>query len=206
MFGILGIGVLILCAAGFIFFMVSSFRTEEITGQVQSAHWERSIAVEGLVPVTYETWRDEVPPSGIVGSCSLQVHHIQDQPAPNAEEICGTPYVVDEGSGFGEVVQDCQYEVYEQYCDYTVEEWRQIDSVTVEGQGFNAQWPSLAINRTDQREGERGQVYQVTFNTEQGPVTYSTSNLAEYQQYQVGSRWVLEINGFNNVVSARPAN
>lgn len=206
LFGILGIGLLGLCAVGFIIFMIFSFRSQEITGQVQSTRWERSIAVEELVPVTAQTWRDEVPSNAIVSSCALQVHHTQDQPAPNAEEICGTPYVVDEGSGFGEVVQDCRYEVYEQYCDYTVEEWRQVDSVTVDGEGFSAQWPSLAINNTDQREGERAQTYRVIFDTEQGPLDYTTSNLAEYQQYQVGSRWVLEVNGFNTVVSAKPAN
>lgn len=199
------IAVVILCAIPVILMIISS-QTEAVTGQVNSVNWSRSIAIEGLVPVTYEGWYDQIPPQAAVGSCRQEVRYTQPQPAPNAVEVCGTPYVTDEGSGFGEVVQDCQYEVYEDFCAYTVQEWRQVDTETVRGNNFNVQWPALSLNSSDARPGERAETYEVVFNTEQGQYTYTTRDPAEFAQFQNGGRWNLTINGFNTVVAVEPAN
>ena len=80
--GIAIIAVIGLCVVAFIAFMIISSQTETISGQVQSARWERTIAIEGLVPVTREAWVDEIPPEGIIGTCVARVHHTQDNPAP----------------------------------------------------------------------------------------------------------------------------
>ena len=196
---------LVLCAIPTILLIIGS-RTEALTGQVDSVNWSRSIAIESLVPVTYETWYDEIPPQAAVGSCNQEVRYTQAQPAPNSVEVCGTPYVVDEGSGFGQVVQDCEYQVYEDYCSYQVQEWRQVDTETLQGNDFNAQWPALSLNSSEARPGEQNQTYEIVFNTEQGSYTYTTTDPAEFAQFQTGGRWELEVNGFNSIVSVRPAN
>ena len=80
------------------------------------------------------------------------------------------------------------------------------------GNDFNAAWPTLNLNsngfgnQAQQREGDRQETYQITFTTETGPYTYSTNDPTEFQQFGTGSRWILEVNGFNAVVSAQPAN
>jgi ribosomal protein L40E len=207
-FGLLGgIGgvlvVLFLCAAA-IAFIILSRRTEDVNGTVRDVSWSRSIAIEALVPVEHEDWQDEIPTGAVVGTCTQKVHHTQDDPAPNAKEVCGTPYTVDKGSGYAEVVQDCQYEVYEDWCKYTVDEWQEVDEVSLDGNDFNPRWPDIPVLRTDQREGARGETYKITFNTEQGQYTYTTHKEAEFNKYQIGSHWILKVNTFNVVSGTEP--
>jgi ribosomal protein L40E len=207
-FGLLGgIGgvlvVLALCAAA-IAFIILSRRTEDVNGTVRNVSWSRSIAIEALTPVEHEDWQDEIPTGAVVGACTQRVHHTQDEPASNAKEVCGTPYSVDKGSGYAEVVQDCQYEVYEAWCKYTVDEWQEADEVSLDGNDFNPRWPDVPVLRTDQREGARGETYKITFSTEQGQYTYTTHSEAEFNQYQIGSRWILKVNTFNVVTGTEP--
>lgn len=203
--GIVGlaiIGGIILLGA--LFFILSS-RTSDIVGRVESVGWTRSISIQALVPAVYETWREDIPSDGSVGTCEQRVHHSQDDPAPNAEKVCGTPYTVDTGSGFGEVVQDCTFQVYEDWCEYEVDEWRVVDVVNLEGQDFNPRWPSTQLS-AGQREGEREESYQARFNADGKTYTYTTRDPSEFAQLQVGSRWVLKVNTFNSVVDIEPEN
>ncbi|RME77341.1 MAG: zinc-ribbon domain-containing protein [Chloroflexi bacterium] len=205
--GILGIGlaaalVLLVCAAG-IALLVWASRTEAVTGQVEQVQWERQVAIEALVPVTYETWRAEIPDGAAVGNCTQKVHHTQDEPAPNAEEVCGTPYVVDTGSGYGEVVQDCRYRVYADWCEYQVPEWRVVDRVTLSGSDGNPRWPEPAL-QSGQRLGPRQERYIIVFAGEAGRYTYETSDETLFRQATIGSRWVLKVNAFNAVTAIEP--
>ena len=203
----IGIGLVVLLFCGVIgLFIFLSGRTEPITGRVQDVEWSRSIIVEGLVPVTREAWRSDVPAGVVVGSCQPRLHHTQDEPAPNAEEVCGTPYVIDQGSGFGEVIQDCQYRVYEDFCEYQATEWQQVDTFSETGDNFTPIWPALSLNESDQREGQREETYEVEFITEDGRYTYTTRDPIEFAQYQIGSSWILNVNTFNAVMSTEPAN
>ncbi len=198
--GIVGGAVVLLVA---LFFILSA-RTQDVVGTVQSVSWTRSIAIEELGPVTHEDWRDEIPSDAVVGTCTQKVHHTQSEPAPNAEKVCGTPYTVDKGSGYGEVVQDCEYQVYADWCKYTVEEWQAVDEATLSGDDLNPRWPNLQLN-TDQREGERKEHYEIIFDTDGKRYTYKTGDAAEFAQCQIGSRWILKVNTFNAVTSIEPA-
>lgn len=193
-------GIALLCV---VFFILSS-RTKDVTGKVQSVSWTRSIAIEELGPVAHEDWRSQIPSEADVGSCTKKAHHIQDSPDPDARKICGTPYTVDTGSGYGEVVQDCQYEVYRDWCEYTVEEWRQVDPVLLEGQDFNPRWPSVQL-RSDQREGEREENYKCIFDSDGKTYTYSTRQFDQFTRCEIGSRWTLKVNTFNAVVDIESA-
>ena len=199
----LGVAVAMICVCAVAWFLMSSLSTEGKNSSVQGVHWATSIALEALQPVTHQDWRDEIPANAEVGSCTQKLHNTQDEPAPNSNKVCGTPYTVDSGSGFGEVKQDCYYEVYQDYCEYTVKEWVRVELLTLEGNDLSPVWPQAQL-ASDQRAGERSQVYTIYFETPDGQYSYTTSDLDLFQQCQVGSEWILNINGFGQVVSIEP--
>ena len=61
----IGLAVLLFCTVIGLFIFLSG-RTEDVTGRVQDVSWNRSIVVEGLVPVNREAWRFDIP----AGVCS----------------------------------------------------------------------------------------------------------------------------------------
>ncbi|GAB4447390.1 MAG: hypothetical protein Kow0031_29970 [Anaerolineae bacterium] len=195
------LGLCVVCAVGY--FMLAG-QTEELLATAKEARWERTIQVEGLVPVSHEAWHDEIPRDGDVVSCSSRVRRTQDNPAANAKEVCGTPYTVDSGSGFGEVVQDCKYEISEDFCEYTLPEWQVVDEVTRTGSNSQPQWPALNLPH-NQREGEREERYRCVLSTESGDYVYGSSNPDLLTRCTVGSRWRIEVNTFNAVTEMTPA-
>lgn len=201
---VLGIVFGVLCISAIAFFVINSLRTEAINGVVTNANWVSTIAVEALQPVRYQGWREDIPEKASVGSCSQKLHHVQDQPAPDSVKVCGTPYQVDKGSGFAEVMQDCQYEVYQDYCEYTVMEWQQVNEFRLEGQDYSPIWPEIQLS-SDQREGQRDQIFTILFSSTEGQYTYTTSDYDLFQQLQINSQWILEINGLGHIVSIEPA-
>jgi len=112
-FGVLALILASMACCGF--FLLSA---KDLSGTVAGVTWQRSIAIEGFGPVKHEDWKEDIPFDADTGVCAPKVHHTQDNPPPDkssAKEICGTPYTVDTGSGYGEVTQDCRYEVYQDW-------------------------------------------------------------------------------------------
>jgi len=177
----------------------------EAVATVEDVSWTRTVPIMGLVPVTHEGWFDEIPSEAVVRDCRPEPHHVQDSPAPNSREICGTPYTVDTGSGYGEVVQDCRYEVYEDRCKYTVEEWQVVDKRTLSGNNMNPSWPAVTRLAANQKAGEGEEEYEIVFNTDGGTYSYITRNPAEFAQFRPGSQWLLKVNKLGAVVSVEPA-
>lgn len=200
--GLIVLGLAIAACVGFMFLSTS---TEAVTGTVNSATWTRKIVVEGLVPVEHQDWEDEIPSHAAVGTCREQVRTVTDDPVPGSREVCGTPYTVDTGSGYGEVVQDCEYQVYDEYCTYTIEEWRPIDEAVERGNDLAPEWPALSLGPS-KRAGQRSESYEIVFNTEQGRVVYTSSNPAAFSQFKPGSRWQLNINSFGSITEVEPLN
>jgi len=200
--GFIVLGAIVLIIGLFFFLLL---RTDETVGTVNNVSWTRSISVESLAPVTYEEWREDIPAGAVIGECRQEVSHVQDEPAENAEQVCGTPYTVDEGTGFGEVVQDCEYHVYADRCEYTVEEWQEVDVATMTGADFNPAWPQLQL-ATGERAGEEEEEYEVVFSADGRSYTYRTEDAAEFARFEIGSRWILHVNTFNAVVSVEPDN
>ena len=181
-----------------------SLMTDEAAAQVQSVEWTRTIAVEALQPVTHEDWYDDIPSDAELGTCTQKVHHTQDEPAANSREVCGTPYTVETGSGAGEVVQDCEYEVYADWCEYIVDEWQVVSTAEVGGMDLDPSWPSVTLGMGE-REGERSEEYIVVFESDGERYTYTINDEAEFRQFKVGSEWILEVNKLNAVRSVSPA-
>lgn len=198
---IIGIGAICILAFAAIYFLFIG--TEELVGRVEGVQWERSIPIEALTLVERKGWFDEIPSDAEVGTCQLEYRYTSDEPKPNAEEVCGTPYTVDTGSGFGEVVQDCVYEVYDDKCTYSVMDWQIFDTFTLTGSDLNPRWPDTNITE-DQREGDPDESYEVTFSSDEGNYSYTASDPDEFSQFTTGSSWTLTVNALGSVVSVEP--
>ena len=194
--GIVAIGVI----AALIFLLT---KTSDVVGTVKDVTWMRSVAVEALGPATYQTWRDQVPRDATLGRCIDKVRRTQDQPTARSREVCGTPYTKDTGSGYGEVVQDCKYEVYDDWCDYTVMEWQRVDALVLEGADLNPRWPQPQL-ATDQRAGERAEKYEITFDADGKTYTYTTGDSNLFSRCEIGSRWILKVNQLGSVTAIEP--
>lgn len=202
--GVLPIVIIGLMIVACLAFAVLSSRTTETIGTVRSVAWERSIAVLEQRPVTREDWRDNIPAGAKVGTCRQEIRRTQDEPATNAQKVCGTPYTIDEGTGVGKVVQDCVYNVYDDYCEYATQQWVVTDAVVAEGEDNNPNWPSPNLNAS-QRAGERTESYRVVFSANDKTYTYTPRSADEYAQFTPGSRWTLKVNALGSVTSAQPA-
>jgi hypothetical protein len=202
--GLVGI-IVIVALIGLCIFLASLFlRTDDVIGRVTAVEWTRSIAIEGLVPVERADFLEDIPDGVPYGECRLELHHVQDFPAADSQEVCGTPYTVDTGTGIGEVVQDCQYEVYEDYCTYTVDEWRQVDVVTLQGSDLRPLWPDPQL-AAEQRLGGEEEQYEIIFQGDGQRYTYTTSSTEQFARFAVGSEWMLQVNQLGGVVSVEPA-
>jgi DNA-directed RNA polymerase subunit RPC12/RpoP len=195
--------VIAVIACGVFYFL--SIRTEELIGRVSDVSWTRTVNIEALGPVEYEGWLDEIPAGGAVGLCREEVKYTSGFPEPNSQEVCGTPYTVDTGTGVGEVVQECEYLVYDELCAYTVEEWQVVGQASESGQGFSPIWPIPQLNLSE-REGTRDEVYEVLFETDGRSYAYQLDNFNEFERFDIGSRWILEVNALNAIRSLSPAN
>lgn len=190
------IGIIAIC--GLLYYIF--FTTDDISGTVQSVEWERSIPVEVFGPVEYAAFVDQIPANAAILSCKDEYHHTQDEPAENAREICGTPYNVDTGGGFAEVVQDCEYEIYAEYCEYTVDEWYVGEIVTLTGRDHNAEWPILTLTDEEREGSEKSETYVIIFQTDEGIERFSTSSYELFQEAKVGTTWTLVINKIGGIV------
>ena len=179
-------------------------RKETTSGFVTEVHWKRSVVVEEFGPVTKEDWIDNIPASAEILSCEKRFHHEQDTAVADAEKVCGTEYIVDDGSGYGEVVRDCVYRVYLDFCDYQIDDWQIGDTVVLEGSDLNPVWPAPTLDNT-QRLGEYDEVYTILFDSDNQNFAYTTSDENLFTECQIGSEWILNINPtFNSVVSIEP--
>lgn len=200
----IGMGAIALIAllliSGVIYFFGGT--VESLTGTAVEAQWNRTIEVEGLTPVTREGWRAEIPAGATVMACRQEVQRTVQEPVPDAREVCGTPYVIDEGTGFGEAVQDCEYQILADFCSYEILEWRKVDDIRVEGIGHELRWPEF-VATDNQREGNRSQTLQCIFDAGDRTFTYRMSNEDQFTQCVPGTEWELEINRAGGITSAQ---
>jgi hypothetical protein len=198
---LIAIGAVILIAL--LIFVILGSRSKAIVGQVSDVHWRRAIALEMLAPVTREGWRSELPANVEVGSCRKEVYKTQNDPAPGAREVCGTPYVVDKGTGYGKVVQDCRYEILADRCEYRTMAWVAAAPIVLEGSDLAPRWPSLNLTLNQRRAGQ-SEDYTVVFTANDRTYQYAARSEDEFRSFTPGSRWQLEVNGFGSVTGVSP--
>jgi hypothetical protein len=201
---IIGILLVALCGLAGLVLLLLGGRRSETVAVVDALDWERRIAIEAMRPVEREDWFDQIPSGADIGTCRQARRGTSQDPVANSVEVCGTPYTVDSGSGYGEVVQDCVYEVYDDLCSYTVSEWTVIDTAVARGSNTNPSWPSVSLS-AGEREGQERESYTVVFVTDSERYTYEPSTAAEFARFVPGSRWLLTVSGFGGITDIEPA-
>lgn len=199
---IIGAFIVAMVCLGAIVLFILSGRTEAQPAVVQSVQWERSIEIVEQQPIEHQDWQDQIPDGAQIGACTQEYRFTQLEPAPGAEEVCGTPYTVDQGSGVAKVVQDCEYRIYDDWCDYTQMEWAVVDVISTRGGDMNPIWPALSLG-AGQQEGDRGENYTVVFQSEGETYTHRVSNSGDFFQYVPGSQWTLDVNTFGTINEIR---
>ncbi len=177
--------------------------TNELAGEVTAVSWERSVGIEELLPTTKSDWYEDIPAGVMIESCTQELYETRNDYVPGSVEVCGTEYVEDTGTGLGEVVQDCVYEVYADWCDYTVDDWQEVDRVTASGTDLNPYWPNVTLTM-DQRRGTETESFEVTFTTSKKDYTYNPETISEFTGFRLGSEWILEVNKLGGLVSVEP--
>lgn len=178
--------------------------SSETVALVQSVEWTYQIEIEEQGLVTREDWRDQLPSGAQLGNCQQKMRRTEPEPVPGAKEVCGTPYVVDTGTGVGETVQDCEYQIYDDWCQYTVKDWKPADPLVKTGNDLNPTWPNFVASSI-RREVGRNEKYKVTFDADGQDYVYQPNNLPDFRQFKIDSKWVLETNVLGGVTSVKPA-
>ena len=194
--------VLLCCGSALIFFILSR-QTDDVRARVQDVSWQLSIDILEERPVKEDNWAENVPAEALNVSCQDKLRDTVDSPVANSIEVCGTPYTVDEGSGVGEVVQDCEYEVYDSYCEYEVLQWTVVTQASTSGSDLQPYWPDLSL-AANQREGDGHETYTVVFGADGKQYNYSPDDRAEFDQFQPGTEWTLKVNTFGGVNAVEP--
>mgnify|MGYP000852010446 FL=1 len=173
-------------------------KTDRVNATVSQAYWQRQVVLEAYQLVQSQAWLDDIPPNAQAYNCKLTYRYNSETQLPNSEEVCGEPYTIDTGTGIGEVVQDCYFKVYEDYCSYDTMQWVAIDTLSLDGYGTEAQWPTANLNNA-QRLGSSTESYVITFSGDGTEYRYNTSDYELFQTAYPGSNWVIEVNGFGNI-------
>ena len=197
-----GIALGVLCIAAIIVFIVMSSRTNEVAATVSDLRWQRSIQILEQQPVQRSSWREDVPAGAENITCQEEYKETSSNPVPSSTEVCGTPYTIDTGSGAGKVVQDCEYLVYANYCDFSVLDLVVVNTAEAMGSDSNPFWPAANL-QAGQQEGNRVETYQVTFDAGGQTYLYSPEDLAEFSQFGLSSQWILDINTFGDIKDIR---
>ncbi len=170
-----------------------------VNAVVSSQTWQSSVQVIGPVPARASAWYDQVPADAENVRCEDRLRHTYEDEVDGSEEVCGTPYAIDMGNGYEQFVQDCVYQVYEPYCEYTVYKAGVIDTRRASGSGPN---PELPYVESSYSTGNQNVSYSVVLRDENGhEYTLTPSGINEYRSYNVGDEFVLEVTAYGRVVN-----
>jgi ribosomal protein L40E len=170
----------VICAVIVAVFMVP---TKTLEGTVTAVHWETNVPVQELVTVRHSDEQGSPPSDAYDVSC-------------HTEESCHQE-TRDTGSGFSEVVEVCN-DV--QYCSYTVDEWKTVQTYTLEGNDLQPIYDTPSLS-SGQRLGDESETLTVYFSTEEGEKTYTPNTIEEFKKFIIGTTWELVLNVLGGVVS-----
>ncbi|MBI5353906.1 MAG: zinc ribbon domain-containing protein [Chloroflexi bacterium] len=183
LFGGIGAALLFCCIAVVLMFMIPS---KTVQGTVTNVYWQTSVPVQEIQAVNH-TNESSAPSDAYNVSC-------RDE----SQEVCEDK-TVDQGNGYAEVITECHTETTTS-CDYTVDEWKTIQTYTLEGNDFSPVYDSPTLF-SNQRTGSSSEIFTVYFNTETGELTYKPGSLTDFQQFSIGSVWTIKLNALGGVVS-----
>ncbi len=166
---------------------------------VSNQKWETSVQVIGPVESKASGWKDNVPSDAKNLKCSDRKRYTSDKQVANSVEVCGTPYAIDMGNGYEKFVQDCVYDVYDSYCDYTITKTGVINTARANGTGPNPESPYVSSEYTTRNQSVS---YTIEIRDEDGRIyTLNPSSLNEYRSFTVGSEYLIEVNNRGRIVN-----
>ncbi len=184
---------------GFTFTNPTPVPNTVINAVVSAQNWQTSVQVIGPVDSTASAWRDQLPADARNVSCSDKLYKTYDEEVSGSVEVCGEPYAVDLGNGYEQFVQDCVYEVYKPYCEYTVIKTGVIETRRASGSGPN---PELPYVESRYSTGNQSQAYEIVLSGENGrEYTITPRDITEYRRYSIGDQYELEITGSGRIVN-----
>jgi membrane protease subunit (stomatin/prohibitin family) len=160
--------------------------SKAVEATVVDVYWQTSIPVQEIRPVDYSNERGGPPSDAYNVSCRDESRDVCEQKT------------IDKGNGYSEVVEECHTET-EQYCSYTVDEWKTIQTYTLDGNNLQPIYDAPGVS-SGQRLGEQSENLTVTFSTANGEATYSPATISEFRQFTIGSTWTLKMNAIGAVV------
>jgi membrane protease subunit (stomatin/prohibitin family) len=164
--------------------------SKAVEATVVDVHWQTSVPVQEINAVDYNNERGNPPSDAYDVSCRDESRDVCEQKT------------IDKGNGYSEVVEECHTET-EQYCSYTVDEWTTIQTYPLEGNDLQPIYDDPSISG-EQRLGDPSEKLTVTFSTPDGEEIYSPNTVSEFEQFTIGSMWVLKMNLAGSVVSVEP--
>jgi hypothetical protein len=134
------VGVIVLVVVAIWWFFL---RTKSATLSISAHRWERSVALEKYGDWQQEAWRNQVPSGASMPVC--QQKERSKKQVEDGEE-CNTERV-DKKDGTFEQVRKCKPKyrsepVYDDWCSFTVRNWKRVDASTTSGTGLDATWPA----------------------------------------------------------------
>lgn len=166
---------------------------------VTEQNWQTSIQVIGPVDSRASGWEKDMPSDARNKRCQDKLYATYKDEVRGSVEVCGTPYAIDMGNGYEKFVQDCVYEVYEPYCEYTISKPGVIETRRANGSGPNPEMPFVE-SRYD--IGNQSASYSVKLTDENGQVySLNPSNITDYRSFSVGSEYIIEVTGSGRIVN-----
>ena len=170
-----------------------------VNAVVSDQKWQTSVQVIGLVDSTGTAWRDQLPSDARNIRCEDRLRHTYEDEVAGSVEVCGTPYAIDMGNGYEQFVQDCLYQVYEPYCEYTVSKSGVIETRRASGTGPN---PELPFVESQYSTGSQSASYQIKLRDENGrEYTLTPGNINEFRAYGIGDEFTLEVTSSGRIVN-----
>jgi ribosomal protein L40E len=180
-----GIGAFLLICFAILFLFV--FPSAALQGTVTNVRWQTSVPVEEIRAMDYSNKSGSPPSNAYNVSCNTE-----------NKEVC-VDKTIDKGNGFGEVVKECRTES-QQYCSYTLDEWKTMQTYTLEGTDLHPVYSEPTLVGS-QRLGAQSETLTVYFDVSNGQKQYEPSTVSEFQQFTIGSVWTLKTNAFGGVLS-----
>ena len=91
-----------------------------------------------------------------------------------------------------------QEPVYQTLYVYDIDKWIVVRTDEASGRDHSPYWPRAEL-RSDEREGEKSEVYVVFFTDEEGETHRWETTLASWQAYEMGQEVVLSFDALGNL-------
>jgi len=173
----------VLCVGAVLLFAPS----KTVSATVQDVYWQSSVPLQEIAAVRYSDKAGNPPGDAYNVSCRVETRQVCEDKT------------IDKGNGYGEVVTECHDE-RQQFCSYTQDQWKTIQTFTLDGHDFSPYYPDPQIY-SGQRLGDVTITFTVYFLGDGTQYEYTAGDLAEFEQFVVGSSWTLHLNALGIVVS-----